>query len=198
MIIVGLTGGIGSGKSFVSKIFKVLGVPVYHADKQSKTLVNTNKQLQKDIKEAFGPDIFTSDSINKEQFAHIIFSDKPTLQKANAIIHPYVKEDFKNWISRLQAGSSSLYCIIEAAILFESGFDSDVDIVISVSAPESLRIKRIMQRDGVSNADVRKRIQFQMPDEEKKSRSDFVINNNETDLLVPQIIDIHEKIQRIK
>lgn len=189
VIIVGLTGGIGSGKSTVRKIFENLGVPVYDADYESKQLLNTDEELKKELIKAFGEKIYSNEGfINKKVFAAIIFNDEKELEKANSIIHPAVEKHFLNWVNSQEAK----YVVKEAAILFESGSFKKTDKIITVSAPVELRIKRVCKRDNTNEEQVRQRIKNQMTDEERKSRSDWVIINDEKQLILPQILKIHD------
>jgi dephospho-CoA kinase len=191
MIIVGLTGGIGSGKSTVAKIFYQLGIPVYDADSRSKNIVNTNIEIKNFLKNEFGNDIYISENqLDTKKLAKYIFNNKELLQKVNSIIHPKVNEDFKIW----SENQKSKYVIKEAAILFESGSYKQTDKIITVTAPVNVRIERVCKRDNTNEEQVKSRINNQMSDEEKIKKSHFVIYNDNSKLLIPQIINIHNQI----
>lgn len=191
MIKIGITGGIGSGKSTVSEIFSLFGIPVYIADAESKKLVNTSPTVRKKLTEVFGKDLYRNGTLDKALFASMIFNDKKKLEIANGIIHPEVEKDFLAWISKHKD-----YPIIakEAAILFESGFNKFVDAVITVYTPLEQRIQRTVERDAVSREKVLERINSQMPDEEKVKLSDFTIVNDETQSLISQVLNILHKL----
>ena len=182
MIKIGITGGIGSGKSIVSSLFNVTNIPVYVADDKSKLLTNNSADIRKKLKSLFGEDIYMNDSLDGKRLASLIFTNEELLKKVNSILHPVVKKDFQHWVSK----QISKYCALESAILFESGFDRDVDFILMVYAPVSLRLTRTMLRDGVTEADVMKRMNRQMPDELKRKQADFVIVNDGVQPLIPQ------------
>ena len=163
MLRIGLTGGIGSGKSTVAKVFEILGIPVYYADSAAKYLMNTDPDLQKAIILAFGQDAYTGTELNRKKIASIVFNDPAKLEKLNQLIHPATIRDAEEWMKK----QTSPYAIKEAALLFESGADAGLDKIIGVAAPQQLRIKRVMERDAVTEAEVLSRIRRQM-DEDKK------------------------------
>ena len=183
MIKIGITGGIGSGKSVVSSLLVLAGIPVYIADDESKNLSESSPIIQKKLKALFGDDIYLNGKLDRKRLASLIFADEVILKKVNSIIHPVVREDFQGWVSKL----ASKRCAIESAIMFESGFDKDVDVVLTVYAPVELRLTRTMLRDGASEADIMKRMNRQMPDELKRKQADFVIVNDDVQALMPQI-----------
>jgi len=188
MIKLGLTGGIGSGKSFVATIFSTLGIPVYDSDKEAKKLYFQDNVKLLMINE-FGEDVYlASGEIDKPFLSRLIFHDKKALEKVNQIIHPRVKEHFLIWLNE---HSASPYVIKETAILFESGAYKQTDKVIAVVAPEELRVQRVMHRDGIDEALVNKKIANQMQQSELMERSDFVVVNDEKQPLLAQIIKIH-------
>lgn len=194
MRIIGVTGGIGSGKSTVSKVFKELGIPVYDADTEAKFLINNSDVIKKEFKSIFGDDIYIDDNqIDRKRLSKLIFNDKSLLDKVNSIVHPAVRSHFKAWA----ASQKTDLVIKEAAILFESGTYKDVDIVITVTAPEDERIERVCKRDNVSKEQVRKRIANQISDEEKIKKSDFIIKNAENDMIIPQVLKIFNLLTRI-
>ena len=183
MIRIGVTGGIGSGKSVVSSLLAMAGIPVYVADDESKNLTETSPEIQDKLKTLFGDDIYLNGNLDRKRLASLIFADEALLKKVNDIIHPVVREDFQRWVSK----QSVKRCGMESAILFESGLDKDVDVVLSVYAPVELRLSRTMSRDGVTEADVIKRMNRQMPDALKRKQADFVIVNDDVQALMPQI-----------
>ncbi len=188
MLKIGITGGIGSGKSTVCKIFETLKIPVYNADISAAKIINTNTELKKALISLFGEDIYTDLGIlNRKKLAKIIFSDKEVLAKVNSLIHPAVRADYQEW---LEENIEAKFTIKEAAILFESGAYKQVDKVITVFAPEELRIKRVMNREPITREEVLRRIKNQMTEKEKIKRSDFVIYNDEKQLLIPQVLRI--------
>ncbi len=188
MLKIGLTGGIGSGKTTVAKIFELLNIPVYYADAASKKLYHTDETLKRKIKEHFGDDIYTNDILNRTKLSELVFNDSGKLALLNALVHPPTIKDAADWMV-VQTGP---YIIKEAALIFESGSNNALDFVIGVQTPKDLRIKRVMERDGISEADVLNRMNRQMDEEEKMKRCDFVIENNEEELLIPQVLKLHE------
>ena len=189
-MIVGVTGGIGSGKSTVAHIFNALGVPVYNSDIRSKELLNTNSELKSRLIEQFGEEIYTSSGVDRKHFASIIFKDNKLLEISNSIIHPYVKKDFEDWVS----AQSFTYSIKESAILFETAIYKQLDKIVLVTAPEELRIKRVVERDQTPEEVVLERIKNQWEDAKKIPLADFTILNNETELLLPQVLNIHQAL----
>lgn len=191
-MIVGLTGGIGTGKSTVGKLFQVLGVPVYNSDDRAKEMYFLPEVKEK-VTALLGNEAYQADgSLNRAYVSQKIFSDSSLLSKINGIIHPAVEKDFAAF---KEEHKSHRYIIKETALLFETGLYKKVDKIILVMAPLEERLKRVMQRDKSSREDVLKRISHQMPDEEKQPISDFVIDNNETEGLIPQVLVIHQKLQ---
>jgi dephospho-CoA kinase len=190
MLKVGLTGGIGSGKSTVDAIFETLGTPVYYADKEAKRLMIEDKGLNQSIKNLLGDESYINGILNREYIASIIFKDKEKLEQLNQLIHPLTVANSLKWMSQ----QTEPYAIKEAALIFESNSESHLNVIIGVTSPESLRIKRIMERDGIDEVAVRQRMSRQMSEEEKMKRCDFVITNDELILLTPQVIRIHETL----
>ncbi|PIE86327.1 MAG: dephospho-CoA kinase [Bacteroidia bacterium] len=194
MLKIGLTGGIGSGKSMVCAIFSKLGVPIYNADKEAKKLTNSHPKIIKQLSDAFGADIYqASGMLNKQKLSQHIFTDKNALASVNAIIHPIVIEDFTEWVKHQ---TEATYIIKEAAILFESGTHAEMDKIITVISPLELRISRVMKRDNLERKKVLERIENQISDEEKIQFSDYVIINNEHQALIPQILKIHKTLAK--
>ena len=191
---VGLTGGIGSGKTTIANLFALhFSIPIYIADTKAKELVANNKQLQQEIVTLLGEEAFVEGRYNTSFVAQEVFSNKEKLDKLNAIIHPYVQQDFLQWKQSQQA----LYVIKEAAILFESGSYRDCDFIIMVTAPLEERIKRVMLRDKIDRETVEKRIKNQWNDEKKIELSTFVIENREIDKNLDKIEIIHSKIVKM-
>jgi len=186
---VGLTGGIGSGKSTVAKVFELLNVPVYYADAASKRLYHTDKELIANIKHHFGEEMYTGEQLNRSRLAALVFNNPEQLNLLNRLVHPPTIKDAESWMARQTAP----YIIKEAALLFESGSVSGLDYVIGVYAPVHLRIKRTMDRDGVSREEVQARMTRQIDEDIKMRLCDFVITNNEQELVIPQILKLHEK-----
>lgn len=192
MIKLGITGGIGSGKSTVSQIFSLSGVPVYIADIESKRLVATSPTIRKKLINLFGEELYSGGVLNKTLLASHIFNDKKKLETVNAIIHPEVECDFIEWVKK------HVQCDIvahEAAILFESGFNKMMDKVLMVYTPLDIRIERTMLRDNLPKEKVMERIQNQMSDEEKAKLSDFVIVNDNTKSLIEQVTNIIQELK---
>jgi dephospho-CoA kinase len=192
MLKVGLTGGIGSGKSTVAEAFRVLGVPVYNADSRSKLLVDQQLELKRSIIAAFGDESYLNGVYNRRHIASIVFQDAAKLSLLNSLIHPYTIADAESWF----AAQHAVYAIKEAAILFESGADKYVDVVIGVTAPMNLKIERIIQRDGITAIEIIDRMSKQMDDEEKMKLCDLTIINDETASIIDQVLTIHETLLR--
>jgi dephospho-CoA kinase len=186
---IGLTGGIGSGKTTVAKIFELLGVPVYYADDASKRLYATNKDLMTDLKKHFGEDIYIDEQLNRSKLAAIVFNDAAKLDLLNSLVHPLTIKDAEEWMQQ----QTTPYIIKEAALLFEAGSASVLDYIIGVSTPQPLRITRVMERDGTSREDVLSRMQRQMDEESKMLLCDFVIKNDEQEMVIPQVLALHER-----
>ena len=190
MIRVGLTGGIGSGKSTVAGFFEDLGVPVYHADPRAKILMEHQPGLVQAIRELLGPGAYTDRTLNREYIASRVFSDPALLEELNALVHPEVRKDFEHWTSLQQ----SPYVLQEAAILFENGGHRGFDRMILVTAPQEERIRRVMQRDGTKREEVVRRMENQWPDEEKIPLADYVILNTDLQETARLVSDIHREL----
>ncbi|MBS1683071.1 MAG: dephospho-CoA kinase [Bacteroidetes bacterium] len=191
---IGVTGGIGSGKSLVCKIFSSLGIPVYDADSRAKKLMNEDALLCDQIKKKFGAESYVNGLLNREYLSRYVFNDSQKLQELNELVHPRVLEDSERWIIK---NKEATYIIKEAALLFESGSYKTLDKIIVVSAPEELRVKRVLLRDrGRTKEDVAKIISNQMNEQEKTSRADFIIRNDESTLVVPQVLNLHERFNK--
>lgn len=187
---IGLTGGIGSGKTTVAQIFELLGIPIYYADDAAKLFMNTDIQLITAIKKNFGEEAYKNNELDRSYIASVVFNDPEKLNLLNSLVHPITLNDAEQWMQR----QTSPYTIKEAALMFESGADKMLDYIIGVTAPEVLRIKRVMDRDGVSRDAVLKRLSRQMDEIEKINRCDFILVNDETQLLIPQVLDLHQKL----
>lgn len=189
MKVVGLTGGIGSGKTTVARMFEEQGIPVYYADDEAKKLMNSSDVIRRKLISAFGKDSFREGKLNRPYLAEQVFNDKKKLEMINSIVHPEVDKHFKNWISQ-QDGKT---VIQENAILFESGKEDLFDVVITVTAPREVRIRRVMHRDQSSEEQVVSRMNNQMDDNEKIKKSDFVIDNTDLEETRKQVLQIlHE------
>ena len=190
MLKVGITGGIGSGKTTVSKIFELLGVPVYYADAASKELYHTDKQLMSDVKHHFGKDIYRDEKLDKAKLSEVVFGDPEKLRLLNSLVHPPTIKHASQWMEK----QNSPYIIKEAALLFEAGSAAALDYVIGVYAPQALRIKRVMGRDASARDEVLNRIQRQIDERIKMKLCDFVITNDEQHAVIPQVLQLHEKL----
>lgn len=190
MKTIGLTGGIGSGKSTVAQIFKCMGYPVYIADTEASHLINTSSEIRKEITDRFGEAIYSNDHLNKAELAKIIFEDKKALQDINSIVHPRVMEDFKRWCKKQE----SPIVLFESAILYETGLNKWFGHIICVTAPEDVRIQRVISRDHTTADKIRDRIQNQMKDSEKIGQADFVVNNDGMEALLPQVTKIIQQL----
>jgi dephospho-CoA kinase len=189
-IIIGLTGGIGSGKSTVAKIFAQLGIPVLDADATAKAIMNEDRSVKTKLIELFGEDAYKENQLNRPYIAQIVFEDAFKLQQLNAIIHPITIQYAKEWASK----QSAPYVIKEAALFFESGSSEGVEKIIGVTAPKHIRIQRVMQRDQMTREDVIKRMEHQLEDSLKMKLCDWVIQNDDMHLLIPQILAIHQSL----
>ncbi len=191
-IKVGITGGIGSGKSTVCRVFELLGVPVFEADIVAKQLLNSHSGIKTGLIHLFGGTIYTDDgTVNRKKLANIIFNDEIQLKKMNNLVHPVVREEFNKWVKN----QDSAYIIHEAAILFESGFYKMMDFTILVSAPEKQRIERVMKRDGISEELVLERMNRQWTDEEKRKTASLEIINDNKHLIIPEVIETDKKLK---
>ncbi|MFZ9263496.1 MAG: dephospho-CoA kinase [Chitinophagaceae bacterium] len=189
MLKIGLTGGIGTGKTTVAKIFEAIGIPVYYADIEAKRLMERHPILIEEIISIFGADAYVNEKLNRSLIAQAAFNNKDLLQRLNACVHPYTIEDGKNWMLK----QTSPYAIKEAALIFESGIHSEFDKVIGVYAPHAMRIQRVMKRDGITQDQVYERMQHQIEDEIKYKLCDEIIVNDEQKMLIPQVLALHEK-----
>lgn len=191
MVKIGITGGIGSGKSIVSTLLQLHGIPVYYADEETKALNNTSPIIKEQLIKHFGEDLYFNNELNKKKFADIIFNDPEKLKLANSIIHPEVLKHFKEWCNQ---NSTHLIVALEAAILFESDFHKYLDKVVTVYSSHSTRIKRVSERDNVPTEMVENRMQHQMPEAEKIRMSEYVIVNDYQNSLIKQVESLIEDI----
>ena len=190
MMKIGITGGIGSGKSTVCGIFKNLGVPVFNSDEAARKLVNENKDVNLALRAAFGDDMFFSDgNLDRKRLAKLVFNNPPELEKLNAIIHPLVYREFNKFC---EEHKKAKYVVKEAAILFETKVHQHLDKIINVYAPREMRIERVLKREENTRENIERIMRFQLPDEEKNRLSDYIIVNENIDDLLPQVMEIHE------
>ncbi len=195
MIKVGITGNIGSGKSTVCRIFETLGIPVFYADMEARMLY-FEKDIKNSVEELFGVEVFTKEGeVDTKALAKVVFSDKKALEKINAVIHPAVMRRYNQW---LEKHKDAPYTLHEAAVLFENNLQTLFDKIICITAPEDVRLLRVVNRDNVSRKDVIKRMKNQWSDERKASLSDFVIVNDGQRFLIPQIMKIHNGLLKAK
>lgn len=194
-LLVGITGGIGSGKSTVARIFSILGIPIYNADDRAKWLMANDPKLKKQIMDHFGSESYSEDgNLNRAFLATKVFADEEKVKIINSLVHPPVRLDFENWSNE----QNSHYVLKEAALLFETGSYKDLDKVINVSCPIKIRISRVLMRDPHRNEkQVNDIIDKQLPDEEKNKLADFVIKNTDNKMLIPQVLEIHNQLLKL-
>ena len=190
MLKIGLTGGIGSGKTTVAQIFEVLAIPVYYADQAAKDLMNQDPELKKQIISAFGREVYKEGVLDRSYLGGIVFADAEKLSLLNSFVHPVTFRDASSWMQNQKTS----YAVKEAALIFEAGLEGFFDYIIGVTAPESLRLERVMNRDHTTKESVLQRMAQQMDEKEKISRCDFVIINNEKQALLPQVLEIHKTL----
>lgn len=187
---LGVTGGIGSGKTSVCKVFNVLGIPVFSADLEAKEIMDNDDRVVRRIKSIVGKNIYIDGSLDRNELAAIIFNDNSILEKVNSLVHPIVFENFKKW----ELKQTAPYVIMEAAILFESGASKLVDRIVTVVAPVEERIDRIIERNRLTREQVMERIRNQMDDELRMKMSDYVIYNSENDMIIPAVLKVHDEM----
>ncbi len=193
MIKVGLTGGIGSGKTTVARIFETLGIPIYYADDAAKRLMNSNEELKSLIIKHFGEESYQQGELNRKYIASIVFNDKEKLELLNSLTHPITMQDALLWMNK----QTTSYVIKEAALLFESGAADQLDYIIGVYAPQHIRVKRVMDRDKTTIEEVMKRVSRQIDEEMKMKLCDFVITNNDQQLVIPQVLELDNKFKAL-
>lgn len=191
---VGLTGGIGSGKTTVAKIFSTLGIPVFDADSAAKNVMNENEALKQKITDAFGDAAYVDGILDRKYIAGIVFNDPLKLEQLNALVHPVTIAMAEKWFSE----QKTAYVIKEAALMFESGAAAGLDFIIGVTAPLALRIQRVIQRDKVTREEVLARMHRQLDEHMKMKLCDFVLVNDERELLIPQVVAVHEILITLK
>lgn len=187
---VGITGGIGSGKSTVAKVFEVLGIPVYYADDAAKKLMNEDQPLINQLLKEFGNETYVDGKLNRKYLSALVFNDGEKLARLNSIVHPATLRHSEQWMEQQETP----YAIKEAALIFESGAHQQLDFVIGVYAPVTVRLQRVMKRDSVGREEVKARMEKQMNEEIKMRLCDYVINNDEQELVIPQVIKIHKEL----
>nr|WP_299343449.1 dephospho-CoA kinase [Allomuricauda sp.] len=190
MKVVGLTGGIGSGKSTVAKMFRALGVPVYDSDYEAKRLMVDSQKIRERVIDLIGPESYLEGRLNRPFIAKIVFADPDMLRRLNEIVHPVVREDFQHWLTQ----QNTPYAIQETALIFENGAEENYDAVILVTAPLDFRLERVMARDQVGVDEVLRRVKNQMKDDQKKEKAHFVIENLDLITTEKQVVEIHEKL----
>ena len=190
-LLIGLTGGIGAGKTLVAKIFELLRVPVFNADTEAKVILGNDENVRTQVIEVFGPKAYSRMKPNRKYLARQIFSNDEMREKLNAIVHPAVGEAFKKWV---EDHHDKPYLLKEAAIIFETGGESKLDGVVLVTAPEMIRIERVMKRDKVTENQVRDRMAAQWSDEEKLKKSDYHIVNDGKTAIIPQVLTMHDAL----
>jgi dephospho-CoA kinase len=194
MLKVGLTGGIGSGKTTVAKVFSVLGIPVFSSDEAGRSLLREDRDVRSEVAEAFGPAVLVDGVPDRKALASLVFHDAAALERLNKIIHPAVRKSFAAWAERQQAP----YVINEAAILVETGTHRQLDRLVVVEAPEHDRLMRVAKRDGTSEAEVLARMRNQANDEQRRKEADFILANDGNSLLIPQILAVHQQLLGIE
>ncbi len=190
MVVLGVTGGIGSGKSTVCRTFGVLGVPVFFSDTVARDIMDSDEELKTGLRNIAGENIYRNGTLDRPKMASLIFSDRELLKKVNSLVHPAIFEVFRSWAAK----KKSPYVILEAAILFESGADNLVDRVATVTAPFEERIMRVISRNNLTREQVIERMNNQYPENELIGRSDFVINNSENSMIIPQVLEVHNEM----
>lgn len=190
MYRVGLTGGIGSGKTTVARILETLGIPVYYADDAAKTIMNTDEGLKQQLISHFGEGCYVDGELDRKYLAGIVFNDPEKLALLNSLIHPVTIRHSEEWFRR----QTTPYAVREAALIFESGASENLDFIIGVYAPKHIRLQRVMQRDGLSAEEILKRMDRQINEEMKMKLCDAVIRNDEQQLLIPQVMELHQRL----
>ena len=192
MLRIGITGGIGSGKSTIAKVFSILGIPVYYADDAAKRLMNTDDELKQNIQQHFGSETYKQGNLDRTHLGKIVFNDVYKLELLNKLVHPVTINDANNWMMKQNAP----YVIKEAALLFETSAQEGLDYIIGVFAPRHLRLHRTMQRDVITKEEVEKRMDRQVDENIKMKLCDFIIYNDEQQLVIPQVLSLHQRFTK--
>ncbi|MBE0676375.1 MAG: dephospho-CoA kinase [Bacteroidales bacterium] len=187
---VGVTGGIGSGKTTVCRIFSTIGIPVFDADREARRITDTDVRVIKGLSHIAGMDLYSGGILDRKKLASLIFNDRDMLMKVNALIHPLVRDDFASWADK----QGTPYVILESAILFDSGVFSHVDATIAVTAPLEERLARAVARSGLTLQEVMDRARNQLPEEDIIRKSDYIIRNGDKDMVIPAVLEIHEAL----
>ncbi len=190
MKIIGITGGIGSGKSTICKVFQTLGIPVFNADDEAKNIYQTEPIALQQVKQVFGDNVFTAGELDKTKLAQTVFADAEKLSQLNTIIHPLVRKRFTQWLKN----QTVPFVIREAAILIESGAYKDCDHIVLITAAEQTRINRVMKRNNISEVEIRRRIANQWTDEQRRPYCDFEINNDDNSLVLDKIYAVYKSL----
>lgn len=190
MLRVGITGGIGSGKSTVAKVFEVLGIPVYYADSAAKNIMQEDEELKTLLKKHFGEETYKEGILDRSHLSSLVFNNRQKLDLLNALVHPATIRGAAQWMN----AQTTPYAIKEAALIFESGSQDQLDFIIGVYAPVHLRIKRVMDRDKITREEVQHRMQFQIEESIKMRLCDAVVSNDEQQLVIPQVLKLHEQL----
>lgn len=193
MLKIGLTGGIGSGKSTVARVFELLGIPVYYADDRARHLMNEDPELKTAIRDAFGENAYRAGELDRKYLASVVFNNREKLEQLNALTHPVTIRDAEQWMRQ----QHTPYIIKEAALLFESGATASLDKVIGVYAPQHLRVQRVMRRDNLPVEEIMKRISRQLDEEMKMKLCDYVITNNDQELVLPQVLALDQQFRKM-
>jgi len=194
MLKVGITGGIGAGKSLVCRIFETMNVPVFHADDESKKILFNDEKVVDELRKTFGEEIFSEGIPDRKKIASIVFRNQEKLKFLNSILHEITFQHFTEWVLEKK---NAPYTLMEAALIYESGAEKFLDKVIAVASPEAIRIKRTMERDRLTEQEVRARMKNQLEPEVVEKRADFTIVNDEEQLIIPQVCAIHEQLLRL-
>jgi dephospho-CoA kinase len=193
VIKLGVTGGIGSGKTSVCKVFGILGIPVFSADEEAKKVMEADTDIILKLNTIAGQDLYSTGTLDRAELARLIFNNPSMLERVNSVVHPVVFSRFNEWVKK----QSAPYVIMEAAILFESGYRKMVDRIVTVTAPVEERIARVISRNSITKEEVLKRIENQTSDSEKVKQSDYVIDNSENAMIIPTILNIHSHILQL-
>lgn len=193
MIKVGVTGGIGSGKSTICQFFRLIGIPVFEADSEARKLINNSALVRSKMILNFGEDIYLpNQTLDRKKLAEIVFNSESSLEKVNSIVHPEVRKSFDDWLKKQNAP----YIVHEAAILIESGFYKMMDFTVLVTVPEEIRIQRVLKRGGINLDDLKQRMNRQLSDKDKIKMSDFTLKNDNNELLIPQLLELDKKLRK--